>query len=183
MARDSYDFGVVDRLQATAIGLPGQRTFKIQFANENGETASLWIEKEQLQTLGNAIDQLIAQLSGDPYIDIVTRDPEEIELEPESYFPEPPVVEFKIGRLALGYDEGRGRFTLLIHNIEDEQQGPVGFRCLVTRDQLQTLSHQIDAVIHAGRPRCPLCGTPLSPGTAHFCPPFNGHARVQIDDQ
>ena len=90
-------------------------------------------------------------------------------------------MEFKIGRLALGYDEARGRFTLLIHDIES-QPTAAGIRCLVTRDQLQSLSEQIQGVVSAGRPRCPLCATPLTEGVAHFCPPSNGHARIQAEE-
>ena len=182
MARDQNDFGVIDRLQASSVGLPGQRTFRIQFMNEDAASASLWIEKEQLQALGSAVDQLMAQLSGSPLLDIATREEQGPEAEPEAYFPEPPAVEFKIGKLALGYDEERSRFTLLVHDIEGEQDGPADFRCLVTRDQLQALAHQIATVVASGRPTCPLCGAPLSPGTAHFCPPSNGHAEVRQEE-
>ncbi len=182
MASETHNFGPIERLQASSIGLPGQRTFRIQFLNQEGESASLWIEKEQLQALGTAIDQLVAQLSDDQYIDIVTREPVIAEAKPEMQFPEPYDVEFKIGRLALGYDEGRGLFTLLIHDLESGQQTSGGLRCLVTRDQLQSLSEQVQVLIAAGRPRCPLCGSPLSEGIAHFCPPSNGHAKVQIEE-
>lgn len=183
MARDGNDFGVIDRLQASSVGLPGQRTFRLQFVNEVGDSAALWIEKEQMQALGSAIEQLMAQLSGSPLVDIVTLEGGVLPAEPEGYFPESPSVEFKIGKLALGYDETRSRFTLLVHDIEADQSGPAGFRCLVTREQLQRLGDQIETVIASGRPVCPLCGTPLSPGVAHFCPPSNGHAQVQIEEE
>lgn len=179
MASETYNFGTIDRLQASSVGLPGQRTFRVQLLNENGESASLWIEKEQMQALGSAVDQLIAQLSDEHYVDLATRDQPEHVPAPETYFPEPPVVEFKIGRLALGYDEERAGFTLLVHDIESDQEGVAGFRCLVTREQLQGLSEQIEIVVNAGRPHCPLCGQPLTVGAAHFCPPSNGHARVE----
>lgn len=182
MASNTYDFGAIERLAVNAVGLPGQRTFRLRFLSENGDSASLWIEKEQMEALGTAVDQLMAQLSDDPYVDVVSRTVDEPESAPESFFPEPPAVEFKIGRLALGYDEGKGLFTLLIH--DDEEEGATaGFRCLVTHDQLQVLSQQIDAVANAGRPRCPLCGRVLTTGVAHFCPPSNGHAKVQMEEQ
>ncbi|ACZ41671.1 hypothetical protein Tter_0754 [Thermobaculum terrenum ATCC BAA-798] len=183
MASETYDFGVIDRLGADAVGLPGQRTFRLRFLNERGEGADLWIEKEQMQALGQAIEQLLAQLSDDPFIDLVSNEPEKEEPNIQLPFPQPPTVEFKVGRLALGYDEGKGRFALLIHDIEEEQEGAPDFRCLVTREQLKELSKQIDTVVKAGRPRCPLCETPLTPGVAHFCPPSNGHARVQLEDE
>src|SRR4051794_40948754 len=55
-----YDFATVNRLEAEAIGRPGQRTFRIILGNERGETAVLWIEKEQIQALGDAIERLLA---------------------------------------------------------------------------------------------------------------------------
>ncbi len=182
MAREANDFGVIDRLQAGSVGLPGQRTFRLQFINEDGQSAALWIEKEQMQALGSAIDSLLAQLSGSPFVDIATREAQGAEPEAGGYFPDPPDIEFKIGKLALGYDETRQRFTLLVHDVEADQDRPAGFRCLVTRDQLQGLAEQIDVVALAGRPLCPLCSTPLSPGTAHFCPPSNGHAQVHLEE-
>ncbi len=179
MAGETIDFGVVDQAQASSVGLPGQRTFRLQFLNERGETACLWLEKEQLAALGEAIGQLIAQLTNEPaYVDLIEFE-EGQAAEPEIPFPEPPTVEFKIGRLALGYDEGRGRFTLLMHDIEGDLAGAAGFRCLVTREQLERLSRQIAEVVAAGRPVCPLCNAPLTVGTAHFCPPSNGHAQPE----
>ena len=182
MAHRTHDFGAVERLSANAVGLPGQRTFRLRFTNENDDSASLWIEKEELLALGSAVDQVIAQLSDDPFIDLISRREPEPEPQVEPVFPEPPSIEFKIGRLALA-PEGDGRFTLLVHDIEDQSPGaPPNFRCQVTDEQLQSLSGQIEAVVNAGRPRCPLCGTPLSTGVAHFCPPSNGHTPVRIEE-
>lgn len=191
MARDANDFGLIDRLQASSVGLPGQRTFRLQFINDDGRGAALWIEKEQLQALGTAVDQLLAQLAaeqeqpvpgqGPGWLDLAAREPEP-GADPDPSFLESPEVEFRIGRLALGYDEARARFTLLVHDLEGDQEGTADFRCMVTREQLRRLSRQIEAVVAAGRPTCPLCGTPLSAGTAHFCPPSNGHAPVQLEE-
>lgn len=182
MASDARDFGAADKLQAAAVGLPGQRTFHLQFLNDEGRSARLWIEKEQLIALGNAIEQLMAQTSDDPTIDIVTRGGIEEAAEPETFFPEP-VTEFKIGQLALGYDEKRARFTILVHDVEGDPQAVADFRCLVTRELLQRLGRQIGVVVSSGRPRCPLCGTPLQSGVAHFCPPSNGYAPVQLVEE
>lgn len=183
MARDGNDFGVIDRMQASSVGLPGQRTFRLQFINEDGDSAALWIEKEQLDALGSAVEQLMAQLSGSPLVDIVSLEGGVPSAQAEGYFPESPTVEFKIGKLALGYDETRSRFTLLVHDIEADQSGPANFRCLVTREQLERLGGQIQTVIASGRPVCPLCGTPLATGVAHFCPPSNGHAQVHVEEE
>ena len=57
-------FGPAARLQAQAIGDPGQRTFRILIESQDGRAAALWLEKEQLQALGLAVEQLLAELQG-----------------------------------------------------------------------------------------------------------------------
>ena len=47
-------------------------------------------------------------------------------------------------------------------------------RCLIRQSQFRRLSEQIAGIVATGRPRCPMCGQPLS-GRVHFCPPSNGH--------
>ena len=58
MAGQVYDFDRVHRLDPDAVGVPGQRHFRIVVQNEQN-TAFLWLEKEQLQALGLAVDQLL----------------------------------------------------------------------------------------------------------------------------
>ena len=55
-----HEFGPVIRLEADALGEPGQRTFCLLAAGKEG-SAALWLEKEELQALGVAIDQLLAR--------------------------------------------------------------------------------------------------------------------------
>ena len=61
MAASPRDLGPILLLEAEAIGEPGRRTFRLVAANED-ELAHIWIEKEQLQALGIAIDQMLATL-------------------------------------------------------------------------------------------------------------------------
>ena len=53
------DFGMVDAVDAEAIGDPGQRTFRIR-VRSGANYAALWLEKEQLSALGRGISQLLA---------------------------------------------------------------------------------------------------------------------------
>ena len=55
-----HDLGSVDGFEVEAIGERGQRRFRLRLT-ANGETASLWIEKEQVQALSNAIEQVLVQ--------------------------------------------------------------------------------------------------------------------------
>src|SRR5262249_22530542 len=56
------DFGLVDAVDAEAIGEPGRRTFRVR-ARAGDQYAALWIEKEQLTALGRGISSLLAERS------------------------------------------------------------------------------------------------------------------------
>ena len=169
MSAPRYEFGLVTRLQAESVGEPGSRRFRLLVEAEPG-SALLWLEKEQLQALGLAIDQLLA-----PLATIWARNPTPPQPPPApTGFPLSPTLEFKIGRLALGFDEESQQFAFLIHDAEADQEGPATLTCRATRAQLRALSQAIAVIIAAGRPRCPLCGQPLE-GESHVCPGTNGH--------
>jgi uncharacterized repeat protein (TIGR03847 family) len=166
-----YDFATLNRLEAEALGQPGQRTFRLILGNERGETAVLWIEKEQIQALGDAIDRLLAHVGSQRLkrLDVAPHPPE-----PPEPLVDAPTAEFKIGQLALGYEAEQRLCLLQAHDIEGDPEGPPTLRCLIRRAQFRQLSEQIAGIVAGGRPRCPMCGTPLA-GGPHFCPPSNGH--------
>ena len=93
----------------------------------------------------------------------------------------PPEVEFKVGQLALGYDESQRLYLILAHDVESDLEGPARFSCQVTRPQLRTLAETIVPLLAAGRPRCPACEAPLGTGK-HVCPRANGHAARAAED-
>jgi uncharacterized repeat protein (TIGR03847 family) len=175
-----YVFGPATRLQGQAIGEPGHRTFRLLVESEDGRAAALWVEKEQLQALGLAIEQLLAEFQGQVPSRPVRQPPVET-------FPSNPTVDFKVGRLALGQDESElesgPRYVLLVYDIEgsagseeEEATQPATFACRATREQLRALSRNIAEVVAAGRPRCPLCGEPMdSADKPHGCVRANGH--------
>jgi uncharacterized repeat protein (TIGR03847 family) len=175
-----YVFGPATRLQAQAIGEPGHRTFRLLVESDDGRAAALWVEKEQLQALGLAIEQLMAEFQGVPG----TRAPRQPPIET---FPPNPTVDFKVGRLALGQDESElesgPRYVLLVYDLEgsgEEEEpttSPATFATRATREQLRALSRNITEVVAAGRPRCPLCGEPMDTGAekSHYCVRSNGH--------
>lgn len=166
-----YDFETVTRLEAESIGRPGQRTFRLIVGSERGDTAVLWIEKEQLQALGEAIDRLLAQVGSRQMrrLDITPPPPK-----PVAPVMDAPIAEFKIGQLGLGYEVEQRLFLLQAHDIEGDPEGPPTLRCFIKQAQFRRLSEQIAGIVVSGRPRCPMCGNPL-PNGPHFCPPSNGH--------
>jgi uncharacterized repeat protein (TIGR03847 family) len=162
------DFGDVDEIDVEAIGEPGHRTFRI-LAERGAETASLWVEKEQLQALGLLVEQHIARISRGRTAT------ERALLTLAGRFPSQATFDFTAGRLAVGYDESTRRFLLTAHTTEEPEREDPAFACAATPTQMRALSVKIAEVVAAGRPRCPLCGAPIE--GKHVCPATNGHAH------
>jgi uncharacterized repeat protein (TIGR03847 family) len=163
-----FDLGNVENLRADAVGEPGKRTFRLRIVGGSG-SATLWLEKEQLQAVGLAADQLLAQLRAKR---TGTNEPAAPSSE-SGDFPQTPVYEFRVGQLGIGYDEARDMVILLIHDRAAEADGPATLVCRAGRGRMRTLSSEITATVSAGRPRCPLCGQPMT-GGPHACPGANG---------
>jgi uncharacterized repeat protein (TIGR03847 family) len=131
----------------------------------------LWLEKEQLQALGLAVDQLLTPVkavwsrTGEP-----TATPSGRPFDGQASF------ELQVSRLGLGFDEESKTFIIVAHDEGSDPDDPPTFRCRCSRSQLTRLSESIAAVTASGRPRCPLCGNPLD-GSPHFCPGSNGHSH------
>ena len=169
MRRRGRDFGRVTELAPDAVGKPGARRFRL-LAWNGASVACLWIEKEQLQALGMAIDQVLEPLAvlwsqTSPS----TASLSEVEAAPATFD-----VEFEVGKLGLSYDERQAVFTLLAHDSESADEDTPTFTCSASRGQLETLSKRIAALAAAGRPRCPLCGRAIEP-QPHVCSGSNGH--------
>lgn len=165
MSETSYNFGPVARLEPDAVGPPGQRTFRLLVSGDEG-TAHLWLEKEELQALGMAIDQLMARLSGRPEWKMYGAMP--AGYEPAEMGASSPSVEFKVAQLSLGFETNSGMFVLLVYDSEDDPSGTATFTCMATATQMRSLGRRIESVVMAGRPRCVLCGDPLD-GDVHVC--------------
>lgn len=182
MFEAQHVFGPVRRLQAHSIGEPGQRRFSLLIESDEGGSARLWLEKEQLQALGLAVEQLLAEVQGR-----VASSSRPVDAPQTESFPAVPTLDFRVGRLALGQDESEletgPRYLLLAYDVEGltgdeeaEPTQPATFACRATREQIRALSRTIGEVVAAGRPRCPLCGEPLQQaGEAHGCVRTNGH--------
>lgn len=162
------NLGLVTDLMAESFGEPGQRTFRLLARTAEG-TVSLWLEKEQIVALGAALEELLARVPGGH--------------EPVS--PPGPVfvgeLEVRAGTLTLGFSADDEGFVIEAGDFIS----PFDFeaiRLMASRDQLERVEEQIGQIAAGGRPRCPLCGTPLS-GEPHFCPPSNGHAHLSGNDQ
>ena len=185
MAEARFDFAAVDAIDAESIGEPGKRTFRVRILRGD-DSAALWVEKQQLSALGEAIPRLIEQLdSEDQHPNVDAR--------PISYFPDDPTVDFKVGRLALGYAAQEDRLVLVAHDLgpdPDEDDLGLGadqeadydpevpaFSCRFTREQARFLSNSCADAVAGGRPDCVLCHRPIDP-EGHMCPRANGHQKL-----
>lgn len=161
-------FGVVDEVDAETIGLPGQRTFRL-VTRRRQMTASLWVEKEQLQALGLIIEQQFSRGGRGP----AKGDGRALTL--AAHFPANPDLDFKVGRLAVAFEEEHGNFVFTAQDIEDTDNERQPFTFSVPSSQMSALGKKIGEIVAAGRPRCPLCGAPLD--APHVCPLSNGHTH------
>lgn len=165
--RHEYDQLTV--LEAEAIGEPGQRRFRL-IAGSGTDVISLWMEKEQLQALGLAIEQLIEQLRTAGLVR--SRIPEQLARLGQPVPPSAP--EYLVSKMAIGYDEERRQIAIFAHDIEQAEEDDPVFAGRATLPAAKALARQIAAIVAAGRPRCPRCGAVVGP-EGHACPHDNGH--------
>jgi uncharacterized repeat protein (TIGR03847 family) len=187
MSSELHDFGRPELLDAEAIGQPGHRRFRL-FARDARDTASLWLEREQMEALSLALDQLLAQLSGGE----VLRAEVQVDVPKPpgapADFPEDADVDFQVAQLTLGYDEEDDLIILLAAPLVlEERDGELvaredvepEFAARISRQHAARLSGHITGALAGGRPRCPFCGMPIDP--PHVCAKQNGYHPVQLN--
>ncbi len=187
MSDELHDFGTVDLIGAESIGQPGSRRFRL-YARGERETASLWLEKQQIEELSLALDQLLAQATGG---EALRTEAVAERLEPEASpgdFPLRADVEFQVAGMQIGYDESHDVLLLRASPLEIvERDGEVfaradaepEFTALFSRGQGLRLSRQLFAIIAAGRPRCLFCGQPME--EPHVCEKQNGYHPAYLN--
>jgi uncharacterized repeat protein (TIGR03847 family) len=189
MAERAEDFGPVDLVQADAVGVPGSRRFRLR-ARAGADFALIWVEREQIQALALALEQLLAQVQLQRQERPVAADAGAI----LDDFPPTPRFEFTAGQMGLGYDEDGDLAVLELKDIQanledddDEEARPepappddspdvLTLTLRFRRAQAAALKEQCETTLKAGRPRCHLCGAPMAPDGSHFCIRANGHA-------
>lgn len=183
MTRRIHEFADPERFIVGTVGMPGERTFFLQ-ARAGNEIISVVVEKQQAELLAERIDLLLDQVH--------VRHPElDIPPTPMSFDTHPldvPIVEeFRVGSMALGWDESSERVVLEAHAATDEEQDlpEIGDDDPGAMDTLRVWLDAVTArafaararsVVAAGRPACPFCNQPLDP-SGHICPRANGYRR------
>ena len=164
----SFTFDNPDHFTAGTIGEPGHRVFFIQ-ARQDGEVASLRLEKQQVAALGEYLGGILADL---PDAEVSPAGAEMIE---------PAIAEWVVRTLAVAYEEADDRILLVAEELqaedEDDPDGlemdePATARFRLTRAQTAAFIERANELMTAGRPLCRLCGQPMDP-EGHPCPRNN----------
>ncbi len=161
------EFGPVQHLSADAVGQPGQRRFRLRAISQGGAYAFVWMEKEQLSAIGEAIETTLEHAE----VDLASAGPGE----PEPVFPLQANLDLDVraGRLSLGLNEETRRIVVVAAEAASEAEGEA-VSIEFDFDTARRLRAQITEVVAAGRPPCPFCGAPIDP-EGHVCPRSNGH--------
>ena len=166
---DAREFGELIYISAEALGQPGQRRFRLRAMNAKSELATLWLEKEQLIALGEALEAVLKD-EGFEYQRAALDD-----RGPEPVLPLDALVEIQIAQLSMGLNRESRRVVLITGDSADPGEGSA------TAVQMEfdyrtgyELRTRISEVVAAGRPPCPLCTGPMDP-EGHVCVKTNGH--------
>ncbi|MEX0801242.1 MAG: DUF3090 family protein [Dehalococcoidia bacterium] len=165
------DLGVARGADLQAFGEPGQRTFQLRVSGANDQSASLWLEKEHLQALALAFQQLLAEIK---YKD----EPRAIRL---SDFPDAAQHDFKVGRIGMGFRQPDQTVVLQVDETAEEGDD-FRLRFQLTLEHCASLSVQLGEIIAGGRPICPLCALPIE-AEGHACVRANGHLKLPIPEE
>jgi uncharacterized repeat protein (TIGR03847 family) len=149
MANPIYEFDPVTHITAGALGVPGQRIFYIQ-AERGLDRVTLVCEKEQVQALAEAIDEMAEKLEEEFKLErIPAVEVDEVKMTVK----EPIEPLFRVGAMALGYDANRDRVLLVAQEAlgEDEGRDPQEVRFFASREQMQALSVYARDIVQRGR--------------------------------
>jgi uncharacterized repeat protein (TIGR03847 family) len=164
------DFGVADYIGAESTGEPGGRVFHLRIMGQGGRSAALKLEKEHLVGLHTGITKVLADEGHEG-------DSEE---STGVGLPTTADHEFPVGRAGMGFDREAQMIVLQLEEMqteEDQDLNAIQVRC--TPGQAVALVRQLEEIIGAGRPVCPLCGAPLT-AAGHACIRSNGHSRQPV---
>jgi uncharacterized repeat protein (TIGR03847 family) len=157
---DAFDLSA-ERLSVGTVGPVGSRVFLIQ-CRQGGTVLTVKVEKQQVAAMGDLLARVVKDRQRPGHV------PDDQELE------EPLEPAWAVGTIGVSFDEAEDRVVLVIEELVPE--GDVGAiaRVAITREQAAAFAIRATRLVEAGRPPCPLCGSPLDP-SGHECPRTNGH--------
>jgi uncharacterized repeat protein (TIGR03847 family) len=190
-----HRFDPPERFVVGTVGEPGQRTFFLQ-ARSGPRLTSVVLEKEQVSTLAERMDQMLDQIVRAGGGDVTVPAVSPVELDDSEPLEQPIEEEFRVGTMTLAWDESAEEVVLEIFSVEasteDEEGEDEGEGLAADTDDdpgevlevhlspahARAFAKRATSVVAAGRPSCPFCGNPLDP-QGHICPRANGFRRLQ----
>ena len=177
-----HQFAWPDRFVVGTVGRPGSRTFYLQ-VRDRSRVVTVALEKEQSAELAEKIDQVLDKLrtaEGNPYS---VPDATPVELVDNDPLDEPIDALFRTRVLGLGWDPSTGQVIIEAYPLEevndagdgefdldaDEPEPSEVLLVQIPVGAARAFAKRTLEVVGAGRPLCPLCGTPVDP-EGHVCP-------------
>lgn len=188
-----HRFDPPERFVAGTVGEPGQRTFFLQ-ARTGARVTSVALEKQQVEILGERIDELLDELMSAGGVASVIPALTPVDDVDTGPLEQPIVEEFRAGTITLSWDSEDERVVVEIFPVVevampieadeddlvdlpiDEPEPDELFVVRLTPVQARVFATRAASVVSAGRPACQFCGGPVDP-TGHLCPRANGFRR------
>ena len=185
-----------ERFVAGTVGTPGSRTFFLQ-ARAGVRITSVALEKQQVEILGERIDELLDELMTADGVTSMIPAITPVEQVDNGPLDQPIVEEFRAGTITLSWDTDDERVVVEVFPVVevdvpieadeddlvdlpiDEPEPDELFVVRLTPAQARVFASRAASVVSAGRPACQFCGGPVDPA-GHLCPRANGFRRNQV---
>lgn len=196
MAPLVHRFDPPERFIAGTVGEPGARSFFLQ-ARTGTRVTSVALEKQQVQILGERVDELLDELMGAGGVATVIPALTPVDHVDTAPLEQPIVEEFRAGTITLSWDGEDERVVIEVFPVVevedpieadeddlvdlpiDEPEPEELFIVRLTPVQARVFATRAASVVQAGRPSCQFCGGPVDPA-GHLCPRANGYRRTQV---
>lgn len=162
------ELGAVVHVSPEAIGVPGQRRFRIRALSVGGDYASIWMEKEQLSAIGDALETVLKDEAYEHEVRPLD------DREEAAVWPLNPTVEIRAAQLSMGLNRASERIVFMVSDTPEPEDETLGVSFEFGYRRAFELRREIAEVVAAGRPKCPLCTAPMDPA-GHVCVRSNGH--------
>ena len=172
-----HRFDWPDRVVVGTVGEPGSRAFYLQ-ARAGARVVSVALEKGQSALLAEKIEEILDELmaaEGNPFsiptgtpLELVDNDPLEQPVDPE----------FRTGTMSLGWDPSTAQLVIEAYPFVETDEDALDsvpaepaemLRVRIPVGTARAFAKRTLEIVGAGRPICPLCGTPMDAG-GHVCP-------------
>jgi uncharacterized repeat protein (TIGR03847 family) len=173
------NFSEVSRFTVGTVGVPGDRTFYLQFRSGN-TLISTSLEKSQVAAMSERLQYMLKEIR-----QVHPLAPKPTLLRDSLPLENPVEDEFRVGSIAIFYNDESSLIQIDLRELdlsEDEDEEALQLsdveilRLFITPAQALTFHDRAELVIAAGRQPCPFCGMPIDP-QGHLCARANGYRR------